>query len=74
MAEKSEHKELEHASEEKQIGIPFSPDFEDNDGLRTVDAGLPTNQILAQIEEQDSRRILRKIDLRLVPLLSFLYL
>jgi hypothetical protein len=74
MAEKYDREELEHTSEEKKIGIPPSPDVDTKDGLRTVDNGLSPEQVLAQIEEENSRRILRKIDWRLVPLLSFLYL
>lgn len=73
MTEKYNHEEFENASEEKQIGIPSSLEA-DGDGLRTVDAGLSADQVLAQLEEQNGRRILRKIDLRLIPLLSFLYL
>jgi hypothetical protein len=74
MSEKYEQKELEHSSEEKQIAVSPSPDIEVKDGLRTVDAGLSADQVLAQLEERDSKRVLRKIDLRLIPLLSFLYL
>ncbi|KUJ13578.1 MFS general substrate transporter [Mollisia scopiformis] len=74
MAEKSEQQEFEHGIDEKHIGVAPSPDLEDKDGLRTVDAGLSADQALALAEEQETRRVLRKIDLRLVPLLSFLYL
>jgi hypothetical protein len=74
MSEKYEQTELEHSSEEKHIGVSPSPDLEVKDGLRTVDAGLSADQVLAQFEEQNSKRVLRKIDMRLIPLLSFLYL
>lgn len=74
MAEKYEQSEVETGTDEKQIGLRSSLDVEVKEGLRTVDAGLSADQVLAQMEEKESGRILRKIDMRLVPLLSLLYL
>ncbi|KAL1899916.1 hypothetical protein Sste5346_002782 [Sporothrix stenoceras] len=43
-------------------------------GLRTVDAGLEADQVVLAMDKEREARILRKVDWRLVPLLSFLYL
>ncbi|RFU28322.1 hypothetical protein B7463_g7990, partial [Scytalidium lignicola] len=77
MAEKYDLNEhLEFGNEEKNTGTSYSPDIEvkNDDGLRTLDAGLPPDQVIAEISELEGRRILRKIDYRLIPLLSILYL
>jgi hypothetical protein len=44
--------------------------------LRTVEVGLTAEQIndTLAIDEAEQRRILWKVDLRLIPLLTFLYL
>jgi hypothetical protein len=77
MAEKNESNEqLEdrNGGEEKQVGIQPNPEIEGKDGLRTVDAGLSPDQVISEFSEQEGARIMRKIDYRLIPLLSFLYL
>lgn len=43
-------------------------------GLRTVELGLDASQVVSDVDKAEEARILRKIDWRLVPLLSFLYL
>lgn len=45
-------------------------------GLRTVEGGLAADQVAdtLDIDEAEQKRILRKVDMRLVPLLTFLYL
>lgn len=45
-------------------------------GLRTVEAGLEADQVIkdADFDAKERRRILRKIDYRLVPLLGVIYL
>ena len=43
-------------------------------GLRTVDHGLDPSQVVSSVDKAEEARILRKVDMRLVPLLSFLYL
>ena len=43
-------------------------------GLRTVEGGLTSAEVVAALDKAEEARILRKVDLRLVPLLSFLYL
>ncbi len=43
-------------------------------GLRTVDLGLDPSQVVSSVDKAEEARILRKVDIRLVPLLSFLYL
>lgn len=76
MAEKHEKEEhREYGSEERQAGIQStdsSPGVDVKSDLRTVDAGISTDQIV--VDEQESKRILRKVDYRLIPLLSLLYL
>lgn len=45
-------------------------------GLRTVEIGLDADQIrdTVELDAAEQKRILRKVDWRLVPLLTFLYL
>lgn len=45
-------------------------------GLRTVETGLDAEQVQDTIEldAAEQKRILRKVDYRLIPLLTFLYL
>lgn len=45
-------------------------------GLRTVELGLDAEQVKDTIEldAAEQKRILRKVDYRLIPLLTFLYL
>jgi hypothetical protein len=45
-------------------------------GLRTVDAGLAADEVVADkdFDHKERVRILRKIDYRLVPLLAVIYL
>ena len=51
-----------------------SPHLDEKEGLRTVDAGLSANEVLAEVDPKEESRILRKIDFRLIPLLAVLYL
>jgi hypothetical protein len=68
MAEKNESNEqLEErngSDEEKQTGIKSTGDA----------AEAEANQVLAEFTEEEGRAIIRKVDFRLVPLLSILYL
>ncbi len=43
-------------------------------GLRTVELGLSASDVVTTIDKAEEARILRKIDWRLVSLLTFLYL
>lgn len=54
-------------------GFDIAPG-EPSHGLRTVDVGLIASQVITDVDKQKEARILRKVDLRLVPLLAFLYL
>jgi hypothetical protein len=80
MADKIEdEKRMEYGSEEKAIGLSSepSPTVEPTkDGLRTVDAGLPPDQVVTEdeVSQAEARRIMKKIDYRIIPLLSVLYL
>ena len=44
------------------------------DELRTVDAGLSPDEVESQFTEAEGKAIMKKIDMRLIPLLAFLYL
>lgn len=48
--------------------------FDEKAGLRTVDQGLSADQVIVEYDQAETRRIMRKIDWRLIPLLSLLYL
>ena len=48
--------------------------FDEKTGLRTVDQGLSADQVVVEYDQAETRRIMRKIDWRLIPLLSLLYL
>lgn len=45
-------------------------------GLRTVEIGLDAEEVkdLVELDEAEQKKILRKVDWRLIPLLTFLYL
>jgi len=45
-------------------------------GLRTVELGLDAEQVrdTVDLDAAEEKRILRKVDYRLIPLLTFLYL
>jgi hypothetical protein len=74
-ADSNEHFEDRKGSdEEKQTGVQPTTEFEGKVGLRTVDEGFSPDQVVAEVDEAEGRRILRKVDFRLIPLLSFLYL
>ncbi|KAH8807883.1 major facilitator superfamily domain-containing protein [Xylogone sp. PMI_703] len=79
MADKNDNKEhLEFGNEEKNTETRSSPELgpKSENGLRTLDAGLSPDEVITddQISEQEGKRILRKVDFRLIPLLSVLYL
>lgn len=66
--ERAQSPDLEHIADEKaDTGLGAR-------GLRTVELGLPANEVVSSVSKEEEARILRKIDVRLVPLLSFLYL
>jgi hypothetical protein len=70
----NEQLEDRNGSEEKQTGITPAAEVEGKEGLRTVDAGYSADQVVTEFSELEQRRIMRKVDFRLVPLLSVLYL
>ncbi|EXJ62223.1 hypothetical protein A1O7_02656 [Cladophialophora yegresii CBS 114405] len=73
MTEKHESERVEYGANEKEMGLR-SGSVDGSDGLRTVDAGFTADQIDAQYDQKEVRRILRKVDFRLIPLLGVLYL
>lgn len=54
--------------------LPVKESSNDFNHLRTIDAGITENDALTELPEKEQRRILSKVDYRLVPLLTFLYL
>lgn len=43
-------------------------------GLRTVENGYAVEEVVVEYDSHETRRILRKVDYRLVPFLAFIYL
>lgn len=75
MTDKHDQKEqLEYGSEEHHIGTQHSSELDAKEGLRTLDAGLPVDQVVTELDAKAAQRAIRKVDYRLIPLLSFLYL
>lgn len=77
MAQKIEGKQhFEYGNDDKQTDAQLTPDIEGKDSkeLKTVDGGLSGDDVVLQYDKQEARRILRKIDYRLIPLLGVLYL
>ena len=76
MAEKTSDENREFGVDEKDIGVRrSSPDSsEGKDGKDAADVGLDAEEVEHQYTQEETRRILRKIDYRLIPLLGVLYL
>jgi hypothetical protein len=78
MAEHNEKAALADTGDDKthHSSKRLSIDFEAQEKLKTVEAGLSPAEIdaLANVDPKEEARILRKIDFRLVPLLALLYL
>jgi hypothetical protein len=74
MAEKQDTQNLEHGLNEKEISLKHdSLDGKGPDGIHAFD-GATAEEIDAQYDQAEVRKILRKIDFRLIPLLGVLYL
>ena len=73
MSEKHGAEGLEYGASEKELGIKASS-IDGSDGLHTVDAGYGADSVDVHYDQKEVRRILRKIDYRLIPLLGVLYL
>lgn len=69
----SEKTPAEHGEQGRTRSESPSP-LDEKEGLRTVDAGLSVDQVVVEYDEAETRRIMRKIDYRLIPLLAVLYL
>lgn len=77
MAQKIDGKEhFEYGNDEKQTEAQLTPDVESKGSkeLKTGDNGLSSDEVVIEHDKKETRRILRKIDYRLVPLLGILYL
>lgn len=48
--------------------------IETTNALRTVDMGIAESEVVTEIPKAEQDRILRKVDMRVMPLLTFLYL
>jgi hypothetical protein len=62
---------------EKDIEQRVEPSVSDDTAsqeLHTVDKGVDESEAIIDLPESEEKRILRKIDYRLLPLLTFLYL
>ncbi len=78
-----DHKETDLVNEkhvenrrESRKGSLSNLEIEALGGLRTVEIGLGADEVIetVEVEAAERKRILRKVDYRLVPLLAFLYL
>jgi hypothetical protein len=68
-------KHLEGNDAERNLSIVH--DLEEHGELVTVDKGIAEDYVITHLTEvphEEERRILRKVDLRVVPILTFLYL
>ena len=69
---KTDEKHIEEAENGKGVILSKYLDFSGE--LVTLDNGVLTNEIMTELPAKEQSRILRKVDLRIVPLLTFLYL
>ena len=70
-------KQLEYSQDDNEKpGRPSALELESSGGLRTVEYGLSAEQVIKneEYDRRERKRILRKIDYRLVPLLGVIYL
>lgn len=74
VAEEKRFESVPQAGNNDSGDLPVKESIEDSDHLRTVHAGIPDNDVLAELPAKEQTKILRKVDYRLVPLLTFLYL
>lgn len=77
MADKLENTlHLEYGIEEKQIGVRSADAKASEEGSQTadVDRGPDQNTLEDVFDAKEAKLIVRKIDYRIVPLLSLLYL
>ena len=70
-----DEKHVQNGADAKKGSLP-SLEVEALNGLRTVEVGLVPEAIIdtVELETAETKRILRKVDYRLVPLLALLYL
>lgn len=67
--------QLEHGNWQLAgVQSPSNPDIGVKEGLCTLDNGLAPDEVIVEIDRDEGRRILRKIDFRLITLLASLYL
>lgn len=59
---------------EEKTKTSFTEDTEKVVAIDAVDAGLASDDADIAFDEQETKRILRKVDFRLIPFLSLLYL
>jgi hypothetical protein len=59
---------------EEKTRASFTEDTEKDVAVDAVDAGFATDDADVAFDEHETKRILRKVDFRLIPFLSVLYL
>ncbi|EXJ83950.1 hypothetical protein A1O3_04617 [Capronia epimyces CBS 606.96] len=64
---------IENGAEKRAI-TPCHADLDEKHDYHTAEAGLSEDQLLASVDPHEERKIIRKIDYRLLPLLAVLYL
>ena len=70
-------KEQQHDDEKVEYGVkPATVESDDSSGeeLHTVEKGYSADDVVIDLPKREQQRILRKVDYRLVPILSLLYL
>ena len=72
MASESKQVQVQH-DPDTAVPINADPDLEAKE-LREVEHTGRSDDVLAEFDKKEARRVLRKIDYRLVPLLGVLYL
>jgi hypothetical protein len=65
---------LKASHEEMGLNVHSKPALDITPGLQTLDAGLPVDQVTTEMDKIHERNVIRKLDYRLIPLLSMLYL
>lgn len=67
-------KHIDNAPDSEDSQEHLAKELQQHGELVTVYNGLDENHVLAELPDHEQKRILRKVDLRLIPLLTFLYL
>jgi hypothetical protein len=75
MASLNEKSYTNHINQaENNQDVSFSKEVAASGELITLDNGVSVDEAITELPPKEQRRILRKVDIRVVPLLTFLYL